>query len=252
MPSTPISIRASFTASNFPGWITASSLVIGWPLRHRGFPVVAFFAMLRQVETLHFVFGRHSHANGEIDDLKNDVSSYYGEQDRDTNADRLISQLAKVPVHHADGKRVPLGILENRIDGAGGEDAGQQRANGSASAMHAEGIERVVVTESGLYDGNHRITKNSGDEADQQCRHRSHKSRSGGNCDQTGDGAGDRSQHTGLAVTDPLGHCPSDRRSRRREMRRDKRAGCEAAGTESTSGIESKPAHPEQAGADKA
>jgi hypothetical protein len=41
-------------------------------------------------------------------------------------------------------------VLQSRVDRAGGEDAGEQRAQRAARAVYAEGIQRVVVTELAL------------------------------------------------------------------------------------------------------
>ena len=42
---------------------------------------------------------------------------------------------------------IPLSIVENRVDCARGKNTGQQRADRPACAMHAEGIQRIVVAE---------------------------------------------------------------------------------------------------------
>ena len=41
----------------------------------------------------------------------------------------------------------PEASFKRVVDGAGGEDAGQQRAQRSAGAVHAEGVQRIVVAE---------------------------------------------------------------------------------------------------------
>src|SRR5712692_5899236 len=52
----------------------------------------------------------------------------------------LVPHLASVPVQQAHGKGIAPGVTENRVDGLGCEDAGQQGANRSARAVHAEGV----------------------------------------------------------------------------------------------------------------
>ena len=46
--------------------------------------------------------------------------------------------------------RVSGGILEDRVDDAGGEEAGEDRSQGSACAVDAEGVQRVVIAEEAL------------------------------------------------------------------------------------------------------
>ena len=62
------------------------------------------------------------------------------------HADRLIQHLRRLPSTMPSGstyRRRPSTV----VDHAGGEDAGEDRAQRSARAVHAEGIERIVIAE---------------------------------------------------------------------------------------------------------
>jgi hypothetical protein len=117
-----------------------------------------------------------------------------------------------VAVYAAGGQGIAVGVLaEDGVDGCGGEDAGEQRAERAACAVDAEGVERVVVAEPWFLT---RVTmkeaEDAGDEADQQARHGLDEARGWGDGDQAGDGSGDGSEGGGLAVVDPLGDGPAD------------------------------------------
>ena len=79
-----------------------------------------------------------------------------------------------------------------------------------------------------------------------------HKTRGGRDRGQARDHAGSDAEHAGLALEEPFGHAPSQRRRGRREMRRRKRAAGQRAGVERAAGIETKPAHPQKPRANQA
>ena len=59
----------------------------------------------------------------------------------------LIQHLPGIAVHPTERQHFAGGILETVIDGVGRKNSGQYRAQRAACAMHAEGIERIVITE---------------------------------------------------------------------------------------------------------
>ena len=63
------------------------------------------------------------------------------------DADHLIQHLARVAVHQPERMSLAGCVFQRVVDGIGGEDAGQNRAQRAARAMDAEGIQRIVVTE---------------------------------------------------------------------------------------------------------
>ena len=82
-------------------------------------------------------------------------------------AHNLIAELAPVAVeatHRFAG-------AENRVDDLLRKDAGQQRADRAARAVHAEGIEGIVVAEDRLHFRDHEIADQPGDKSDRQRGH---------------------------------------------------------------------------------
>ena len=60
-----------------------------------------------------------------------------------------LSNWPQWPSMAPEGSGLPAASLEDRVNDAGGEDAGEQGADGSAGSMHAKGVEGVVVAEDG-------------------------------------------------------------------------------------------------------
>src|SRR5207248_5613645 len=73
-------------------------------------------------------------------------------------------------VHDLDGISVDRAAVTG-IDPGDGEDAGEDRPDGSADAVDAESVERVVVAEDVLHGGGAEETGRAGDKADQKTRH---------------------------------------------------------------------------------
>jgi len=127
------------------------------------------------------------------------------------DAGSLVEHLAPVSVQCAGGDRVAGGVFaEGGVNGAGGKEAGEQRTQGSAGSMNAEGVQRVVVTEEALHDEDHKEAEDAGEESDDQRREGLHKAGGGGDGHQSGDRAGDGAQGCGLAVVNPFGDGPAD------------------------------------------
>ena len=59
----------------------------------------------------------------------------------------LIRDLLGLAVDQPERQHFAAGVLQAIVDSAGREHAGEQRAQRSARAVHAEGVQRVVVAE---------------------------------------------------------------------------------------------------------
>src|ERR1019366_5194997 len=99
----------------------------------------------------------------------------------------LVEELPPVAVDGAGGDVLAV----DGVDGAGGEESGEQGAKGSASAVHAEGIERVIIAEHALYLEDHEGAEEARDDANEQGREGLNEAGGGGDGDQAGDRAGD-------------------------------------------------------------
>ena len=66
-------------------------------------------------------------------------------------ANRLVENLPGVSIHQPERKSLSRGVLEAVVHQIGGEDAREQRAQRSARAVDAEGIERIVIAEDLLH-----------------------------------------------------------------------------------------------------
>ena len=185
--------------------------------RHRMFPVITLFAMLRKIETLDFMMLRHTQTDDYIDEFQNRQRSHDRQRSGNSNSDGLIHELMCVPFQRAGGKHASAGIFEDWIYRAAGEDACEQRAQSSACAVNAESVERVVIAKARFYMRDHQVAEDAGDSANAKSSHRRDKTCCGRNGDQSRDCTGDRAQSAGLAVTKPLGSYPSNDGSGRGE-----------------------------------
>src|ERR1017187_7558488 len=158
-----------------------------------------------------------------------------------------------VAVDGAGGDGLAGGVLAvDGVDGAGGKQAGEQRAHGSTNSVDPKGIEGVVVAEEPLDPEHHEGADQIGDGADGQGAHGLNKAGGLGDGGQSGDGAGDGAKGGGLAVLQPLGDHPADGGGGGGELGVDKGAGGQRTGIEGAAGVEAEPAEPEQTGADEA
>jgi len=63
----------------------------------RRLPIVSLFAVLREIQTLRFLLLRNSKADGHVDDLEDDESTYDRKDPGDDNSYQLIQQLMSIP-----------------------------------------------------------------------------------------------------------------------------------------------------------
>ncbi len=95
------------------------------------------------------------------------------------------------------------------VDRRAGEHAGEQRAHRAGDAVHAEGVETIVVAEQLLQPHRPGVTRRPTGQADYQRALRIDEA--GGRRDghQTGHRARGQAKHAGLFAFDPLDHHPS-------------------------------------------
>ncbi len=209
--------------------------------------------MLGEVEAGGFLFWGEAEADGFIHHEEDGEGSDDGDGPGDGNADELVQDLMGVAFEQAGGEGVALGIVaEDGVDGGDGEDTGEECSDGAASAVDAEGVERVVVAKVVFEAGDHIEAEDAGDEPDEQGGHGLDESRGGGDGDEAGDGSGDGSEGGGFAILEPLGEGPTDGCRGGGEVGGDKGGGGECSGVESGAGVEAEPAEPEEAGSDAA
>ena len=178
--------------------------------------------MHAEVEAFHFVLLGGAHADQQVADLENDQGPDDGQHPGYGDGNGLVEHLAGVAVDPAHGL---AGV--DVVDLLGGEDAGKERAQSSADAVHAEGIQGVVIVELLLDGGDHEEADHAGGRADQDGGEGFDEAGGGSDGDQSGDAAGDRAQHAGLAVVDPLGEHPAERGGGGSEVGGDESAGGE-------------------------
>src|SRR5271155_37098 len=199
MPSTPISWRASLTASSLEVWMMASTLVMvvllascaasaGLAFRlSGGLPEITFFTVLREVEALSFLVFGNAEADELVNDHEDDERANDGEDPGDGDADGLIEQLMGVAFEEAGGEYGAVGVFENGIDGAIRENSGEEGADGAAGTVNAEGVERIVVAETRFHGGDHPEAECASDQADGKGGERADEARGGRDGDESGD-----------------------------------------------------------------
>ena len=119
------------------------------------------------------MLGRDAQADDLVHDKEQDQRADDGDAPGNADAGELVEHLAPVAVDGAGGHALAV----DRVDDAGGKDAGEQRAEGSAGAVNAEGVEGIVVAEAALDLEDHEGAEEAGDEADEQRGHRAGRSR---------------------------------------------------------------------------
>src|SRR5271168_1463263 len=100
-------------------------------------------AVQRNVETLAFDVCGDAQTDGNVDDLEDDERDDDVINDDDGNALDLVEHLARIAFEQAGGPA----ILFDR------EHAGEDRTRGTADAVDAEAVERIVIAEHVLEAG---------------------------------------------------------------------------------------------------
>src|ERR1039457_2141195 len=108
---------------------------------------ISLLVVHAEVQAVAFLLPGDAQADGGVDDLEDGERAYDGQAPGDRGTPELVEDLAGVTVHQAERLYFAGGVLQPLVDGAGGEDAGQQGAQRTPRAVYAEGIERVVIAE---------------------------------------------------------------------------------------------------------
>ena len=140
--------------------------------------------MLRYVKTDGFFRFADAQTDDDINDFQNHECADNRQSDADADADELIDDLSRISFDQTDGQNISAFTFENRVDRARRKNSGHNRAENSADAVNAENVQRVVITEKFFDFANHKITNRTGDDAEENCRHRCHKSGGGRDADQ--------------------------------------------------------------------
>ena len=136
-------------------------------------------------------------------------------------------------------------------EGLADEDARQDGADEPADAVHAEGVERIVVAELRLQRGGRPAADRTGGDADDEGARRADEAGSRSDGDETGDRARDDAEDARLAVAHPFDEHPGERGGRSRDLGDRHRHAGDTVGRKFRAGIEAEPADPQQRGADQ-
>src|ERR1041385_9269062 len=129
----------------------------------RKLPVITFFSVLGEIETLNFMVFRHAQPHDHIDGFQNRECSHNSQRSRYANSNGLIHELMCVPFQRAGSKHASPGIFKDRIHRAAGEHASEQRAQSAPCAVNPKGVERVIITKARLDVRDHEITEDASD-----------------------------------------------------------------------------------------
>src|SRR5215469_17558655 len=153
--------------------------------------------MHRQVEPLAFDFGVDTQTNRQVDQFEQDQRGDRVIDGDDRDAIELRNHLMRIAVDQA--------ALTFAAHPGYGQHAGQEGADGTADAMHAEDVKTVVIAKCALEPGGTPIAYDAGGYADDQGAARDRKSRCRSDRDQPGDRTRDNPEYTWLAFDGPLG-----------------------------------------------
>src|ERR1700731_920089 len=202
-------------------------------LRTHGGALLDVLAVQRYVQPLAFLFLVDAQANGHIDDLEDRVAD-----DEAVNHGRHYGFRLR---EDASG----LTAIERRA----GKNTREQCTDNPADAVHAERIERIVVTKRLLKRCRGEEADDPSGHADDDCRRRHHEPGSRRDGHQSGDRAGGYAEHTRFALDGPFHEHPGQRCRGGGDLRDGHRHTGAAVGGHCGTGIETKPAAPEERGA---
>src|SRR5437899_6430989 len=223
--------------SPFPGLSLLPSVVVG------------LLAVIGEIETLFLRFIAGADADGELQDQQDHERHAARPDQSDGDVPKLRDDL-RPGVEIADfvgDVIIDASTAKLRID----EGARAERADDPADAVHAEGIERVVVTQHGLHLGHGEEAKDAGDGTGKKGSDGADKTGRRSDRHQARHDAGADAQQARLALDDPLGQRPRNARNSGPEQRIEERDAGSASGFERGARVEAEPAHPQHAGADR-
>src|SRR3954451_9300389 len=147
---------------------------------------------------------------------------------------------------------MPTAAVEQPVDadprGAGAaEETDEQSADDSADEVHADDVERVVVTELVL-QRDREGADGAGDQAEDDRADRADEAGRRRDRDETRHRTGSRTQRRRVTVAQLLDEDPAEHGSRRRRVRVDEGDTGEVAGSQRRTGVEAEPAEPQQPG----
>src|SRR5262244_2155303 len=169
-------------------------------LRPNRIPSVNGLAVQREIETLALHLIADAQSDEDVDDLEDDQRHDGVVDEDDDDALDLVDHLHRVAFDQAGGAAV---LLDR-------EHAGEQRADGAADGVHAEGVERIIVAQHALQAGAAPVAEDAGGDADAQRADRADEARRRGNGDKAGNGAGADAHDRGLAPHHPLDQHPGE------------------------------------------
>src|SRR5574343_1952663 len=202
--------------------------------------VISRFAMRGQVEAFALFLIRHTQTDHDIDQFVGQQRDYAGPDNHGTDTPQLTDDLG---VHVIRANGVGDVVIDARAaKGRVGKHAGQDGAEDAADAMDAENVKGIVSAKHLLQAIDTPQADGTRQQADDDGPHHADKAGSRGNRHQAGNGTGGCAQHRGLALEDPFGKHPGQRRAGRGNPRVDHGQGSTAGGFESGAGVEAEPA----------
>ena len=198
--------------------------------------------MLVDVQSLFLYAAVDTDAHGLVGELEQQEGHHGAEDDGDDGGGNLYPQLVPVSVERA---------LHSSFAGDAlcGEDAGQDGADDASHAVHAEGVERVVIAQLRLDDCHHVEAGGGGDDADAEGSGDVHAPRCGSDGDQSGDGTRADAYGGRLAVACPVDDHPGQCSGAGGKVCHEEGVGGNAVGCQSATRVEAEPSQPEEGGA---
>src|SRR6267142_163405 len=179
--------------------------------------VVGLLAVIGEVETLFLRFVAGADADGELQDQQDHERHAARPDQGDDDVPQLRDDL-RSGVEIADlvgDVVVHARAAELRVD----EGARTERADDPADAVHAEGIEGVVIAQHLLHRGHGEEADDAGDGAGEEGADGADKAGRRSDRHQARHDAGADAQQARLALHDPLGERPGHARNGRPEQR---------------------------------
>src|SRR3954466_14060615 len=123
--------------------------------------------MLREIEAHHLMFLADPQSNRHIHNLQNDQRTNYRERPCNRDPHQLIEYLVRISLDHPRRQYVALSVLKNWVHGTRRENPGENCTESATRSMNTEGVQRVVVSETGFHCGDHVIAKRARNQTNQ-------------------------------------------------------------------------------------
>src|SRR5262249_30208149 len=159
-------------------------------------------AMRGDIQTLAFLFLRHTQAHDQLDDVEGYEGDHSSPDEYHGYRLRLNEELR--PDARIAGRALdPVDRLAGPTEGRGVEDASGECTEDSAESMHAEHVERVVSLDHLLQAGDAPEAHHTNAESDDKGARDTNVTCRGSDRDQTGNGTRGRAQHGRLTLDQP-------------------------------------------------